>query len=85
MEWPFGYKVRFHSRKQINPIVSLLKQQKMEEIFLKFLEYCITEDGGAYILVSAILLVVLLIFAILRVLLTPFRDKLETLFEEDEE
>ena len=57
----------------------------MEEIFLKFLEYCVTEDGGAYILVSAILLVVLLIFAILRVLLTPFRDTIEKLFEEDEE
>lgn len=57
----------------------------MEEIFLKFLEYCVTEDGGAYILVSAILLVVLLIFAILRVLLIPFRDKIEKLFEEDEE
>lgn len=57
----------------------------MEEMFLNFLEYCVTEDGGAYILVSVILLVVLLIFAILRVLLTPFRDKLEKLFEEDEE
>lgn len=57
----------------------------MEEMFLRFLEYCVTEEGGAYILVSAILLVVLLIFAILRVLLTPFRDKLEKLFEEDEE
>ena len=57
----------------------------MEEIFLKFLEYCVTEDGGAYILVSAILLIVLLIFAILRVLLTPFKDKIEKLFEEDEE
>lgn len=57
----------------------------MEEMFLRFLEYCVTEDGGAYILVSAILLVVLLIFAILRVLLTPFKDKLEKLFEEDEE
>ena len=54
-------------------------------MFLNFLEYCVTEDGGAYILVSAILLVVLLIFAILRVLLTPFKDKLEKLFEEDEE
>lgn len=57
----------------------------MEEIFLKFLEYCVTEDGGAYILVSAILLVVLLIFVILKVLLTPFMDKIEKLFEEDEE
>lgn len=57
----------------------------MEKLFLNFLEYCVTEDGGAYILVSAILLVVLLLFAILRVLLTPFRDKLEKLFEEDEE
>ena len=57
----------------------------MEEMFLNFLEYCVTEDGGAYILVSAILLVVLLIFAILRVLLTAFMDKLEKLFEEDEE
>ena len=54
-------------------------------MFLRFLEYCVTEDGGAYILVSAILLVVLLIFAILRVLLTPFRDKIEKLFDEDEE
>ena len=58
---------------------------KMEKVFLNFLEYCVTEDGGAYILVSAILLVVLLIFAILRVLLTPFKDKIEKLFEEDEE
>ena len=57
----------------------------MEEIFLKFLEYCVTEDGGAYILVSAILLVVLLIFVVLKVLLTPFKDKIEKLFEEDEE
>lgn len=57
----------------------------MEEIFLKFLEYCVTEDGGAYILVSAILLVVLLIFAILKVLLTPFMDKIEKFYEEDEE
>lgn len=57
----------------------------MEEIFLKFLEYCITEDGGAYILVSAILLVVLLIFVILKVLLTPFMDKIEKFYEEDEE
>ena len=57
----------------------------MEKIFLKFLEYCVTEDGGAYILVSAILLVVLLLFAIIRALLTPCRDKLEKLFEEDEE
>ena len=56
----------------------------MEEMFLNFLEYCVTEDGGAYILVSAILLVVLLIFAILRVLLTPFRDKIEKLFEDEE-
>lgn len=57
----------------------------MEEMFLNFLEYCVTEDGGAYILVSAILLVVLLIFAILRVLLTPFMDKIEKFYEEDEE
>ena len=57
----------------------------MKEIFLKFLEYCVTEDGGAYILVSAILLVVLLIFAILKVLLTPFMDKIEKFYEEDEE
>lgn len=57
----------------------------MKEIFLKFLEYCVTEDGGAYILVSAILLVVLLIFAIIRVLLTPFMDKIEKFYEEDEE
>lgn len=57
----------------------------MEEIFLKFLEYCVTEDGGAYILVSAILLVVLLIFAVLKVLLTPFMDKIEKFYEEDEE
>lgn len=57
----------------------------MEEIFLKFLEYCVTEDGGAYILVSAILLVVLLIFVILKVLLTPFMDKIEKFYEEDEE
>lgn len=57
----------------------------MEEMFLNFLEYCITEDGGAYILVSAILLVVLLIFAILKVLLTPFMDKIEKFYEEDEE
>lgn len=57
----------------------------MEEIFLKFLEYCVTKDGGAYILVSAILLVVLLIFAILKVLLTPFMDKIEKFYEEDEE
>lgn len=57
----------------------------MEEMFLRFLEYCVTEDGGAYILVSAILLVVLLIFAILRVLLTPFKDKIEKFYEEDEE
>lgn len=57
----------------------------MKEIFLKFLEYCVTEDGGAYILVSAILLIVLLIFAILKVLLTPFMDKIEKFYEEDEE
>lgn len=57
----------------------------MEEIFLKFLEYCVTEDGGAYILVSAILLVVLLIFVVLKVLLTPFMDKIEKFYEEDEE
>ena len=57
----------------------------MEEMFLNFLEYCVTEDGGAYILVSVILLVVLLIFAIIRVLLTPFMNKVEKLFEEDEE
>lgn len=57
----------------------------MEKIFLNFLEYCVTEDGGAYILVSAILLVVLLIFAILKVLLTPFMDKIEKFYEEDEE
>ena len=57
----------------------------MKEIFLKFLEYCVTEDGGAYILVSAILLVVLLLFAIIRVLLTPFMDKIEKFYEEDEE
>ena len=61
------------------------KQQKMEEMFLNFLEYCVTEDGGAYILVSAILLVVLLIFAVLKVLLTPFMDKIEKFYEEDEE
>ena len=57
----------------------------MEEMFLNFLEYCVTEDGGAYILVSAILLVVLLLFAIIRVLLTPFMDKIEKFYEEDEE
>ena len=57
----------------------------MKEIFLKFLEYCVTEDGGAYILVSAILLVVLLIFVVLKVLLTPFMDKIEKFYEEDEE
>lgn len=57
----------------------------MEKMFLKFLEYCVTEDGGAYILVSAILLVVLLIFAIIRVLLTPFMNKIEKFYEEDEE
>lgn len=57
----------------------------MEEIFLKFLEYCVTEDGGAYILVSAILLVVLLIFVVLKVLLTPFMDKIEKFYDEDEE
>ena len=57
----------------------------MEEIFLKFLEYCVTEDGGAYILVSAILFVVLLLFAILKVLLTPFMDKIEKFYEEDKE
>ena len=57
----------------------------MEKMFLNFLEYCVTEDGGAYILVSAILLVVLLLFAILRVLLTPFMDKIEKFYEEDEE
>lgn len=57
----------------------------MEKMFLNFLEYCVTEDGGAYILVSAILLVVLLIFAILKVLLTPFMDKIEKFYEEDEE
>lgn len=57
----------------------------MEEMFLRFLEYCVTEDGGAYILVSAILLVVLLIFVVLKVLLTPFMDKIEKLYEEDEE
>ena len=57
----------------------------MEKRVLNFVEYWVTEDGGAYILVSAILLVVLLIFAILRVLLTPFKDKIEKLFEEDEE
>lgn len=53
-------------------------------MFLRFLEYCVTEEGGAYILVSAILFVVLLLFAILKVLLTPFMDKIEKLFEEDE-
>lgn len=57
----------------------------MEEMFLRFLEYCVTEDGGAYILVSAILLVVLLIFVVLKVLLTPFMDKIEKFYEEDEE
>ena len=57
----------------------------MEKMFLNFLEYCVTEDGGAYILVSAILLVVLLIFAIIRVLLTPFMNKIEKFYEEDEE
>ena len=57
----------------------------MEEIFLNFLEYCVIEDGGAYILVSAILLVVLLIFAVLKVLLTPFMNKIEKFYEEDEE
>ena len=57
----------------------------MEKMFLNFLEYCVTEDGGAYILVSAILLVVLLIFAVLKVLLTPFMDKIEKFYEEDEE
>ena len=57
----------------------------MEEMFLRFLEYCVTEDGGAYILVSAILLVVLLIFAVLKVLLTPFMDKIEKFYDEDEE
>lgn len=57
----------------------------MEKLFLNFLEYCVTEDGGAYILVSAILLVVLLIFAVLKVLLTPFMDKIEKFYEEDEE
>ena len=56
----------------------------MEEMFLRFLEYCVTEDGGAYILVSAILLVVLLIFAVLKVLLTPFMDKIDKLFEDEE-
>lgn len=56
----------------------------MEKLFLNFLEYCVTEDGGAYILVSAILLVVLLIFAILKVLLTPFMDKIDKLFEDEE-
>lgn len=56
----------------------------MEEMFLRFLEYCVTEDGGAYILVSAILLVVLLIFVVLRVLLTPFMNKIEKLFEDEE-
>ena len=56
----------------------------MEKMFLNFLEYCVTEDGGAYILVSAILLVVLLIFAIIRVLLTPFMNKIEKLFEDEE-
>ena len=56
----------------------------MEEMFLNFLEYCVTEDGGAYILVSAILLVVLLLFAIIRVLLTPFMKKIEKLFEDEE-
>ena len=56
----------------------------MEKKFLNFLEYCVTEDGGAYILVSAILLVVLLIFAVLKVLLTPFMDKIEKFYEEDE-
>lgn len=57
----------------------------MEEMFLRFLEYCVTEDGGAYILVSAILLVVLLIFVVLKVLLTPFMDKIEKFYDEDEE
>lgn len=57
----------------------------MEKMFLRFLEYCVTEDGGAYILVSAILLVVLLIFVILKVLLTPFMDKIEKFYEEDKE
>lgn len=57
----------------------------MEKLFLNFLEYCVTEDGGAYILVSAILLVVLLIFVVLKVLLTPFMDKIEKFYEEDEE
>ena len=57
----------------------------MEEMILRFLEYCVTEDGGAYILVSAILLVVLLIFVVLKVLLTPFMDKIEKFYEEDEE
>lgn len=57
----------------------------MEEMFLRFLEYCVTEDGGAYILVSAILLVVLLIFVVIKVLLTPFMDKIEKFYEEDEE
>ena len=55
-------------------------------MFLRFLEYCVTEDGGAYILVSAILLVVLLIFVVLKVLLTPFMDKIEKFYyDEDEE
>lgn len=57
----------------------------MEEMFLRFLEYCVTENGGAYVLISAILLVVLLIFAVLKVLLTPFMDKIEKFYEEDEE
>lgn len=57
----------------------------MEEMFLRFLEYCVTENGGAYVLISAILLVVLLIFVVLKVLLTPFMDKIEKFYEEDEE
>ena len=56
----------------------------MEEMFLRFLEYCVTEDGGAYILVSAILLVVLLIFVVIKVFLTPFMDKIEKFYVEDE-
>ncbi|MCI5628618.1 MAG: hypothetical protein MR346_03185 [Clostridium sp.] len=70
---------------KLTTLFNFKKNKKMEEMFLKFLEYCVTEDGGAYILVSAILLVVLLIFVILKVLLTPFMDKIEKFYEEDEE
>ena len=69
---------------KLTTLFNFKKTKKMEEMFLRFLEYCVTEDGGAYILVSAILLVVLLLFAIIRVLLTPFMNKIEKLFEDEE-